>query len=68
MRADRLPLILTWLGQGHSMMALTMAWRLDVSVRTVYRDVNILREQGYRIDSSPGHGGGLMLRKTRRAA
>jgi predicted DNA-binding transcriptional regulator YafY len=67
-RRERLPMLLEWLGDGRAAMAVTLAWRLDVSVRTVYRDLNALRAAGYRIDSSAGMGGGIMLRKPRREA
>jgi predicted DNA-binding transcriptional regulator YafY len=67
-RYERLPMILNWLGEGRALMAVTLAWRLGVSVRTVYRDLNVLRAAGYRIDSSAGMGGGIMLRKPRREA
>lgn len=62
LRRDRLPVIIAWLGQGRSLMAQTLAWRLDVSIRTVHRDIAYLRQHGHRIDSSAGRGGGLILR------
>jgi len=61
-RSGRLPLILRWLGEGKSILALTLAWRLGVSTRTIYRDLDALRAAGYRIDTSAGMGGGVMLR------
>jgi len=38
-----------------------VAERLGVSTRTVRRDVDRLRELGYRIESTPGHYGGYRL-------
>lgn len=38
-----------------------LAGRLQVDVRTVRRDIDRLRELGYRIDASAGQGGGYRL-------
>ncbi|MFF7725649.1 helix-turn-helix transcriptional regulator [Streptomyces sp. NPDC008001] len=38
-----------------------LAERLDVTVRTVRRDVDRLRELGYPVDSARGHAGGYRL-------
>lgn len=38
-----------------------LAERLDVSERTVRRDVDRLRQLGYPVDSVPGNGGGYQL-------
>lgn len=38
-----------------------LASRLEVDVRTIRRDVDRLRELGYVIDASAGHGGGYRL-------
>lgn len=38
-----------------------LAHRLGVSVRTVRRDIDRLREIGYLVDSGPGHAGGYRL-------
>ncbi|MEL6342148.1 MAG: WYL domain-containing protein [Myxococcota bacterium] len=35
--------------------------RLDVSERTVYRDISALREAGHRILATPGPGGGVRI-------
>lgn len=35
--------------------------RLGVTVRTVRRDIDRLRELGYRVESGPGHAGGYRL-------
>lgn len=40
----------------------SIAERLDLPVHTVHRDLNFLRDVGYRIDASAGRGGGIMLR------
>ncbi|KOU13810.1 hypothetical protein ADK52_37505 [Streptomyces sp. WM6372] len=40
---------------------LDLAGRLGVTVRTVRRDVDRLRELGYPVDSARGHGGGYRL-------
>jgi predicted DNA-binding transcriptional regulator YafY len=38
-----------------------LAERLGVTARTLRRDVDRLRELGYRVDSAPGSGGGYQL-------
>ncbi|MCY0937140.1 helix-turn-helix transcriptional regulator [Streptomyces sp. H34-S4] len=40
---------------------LDLAGRLGVTVRTVRRDIDRLREMGYPVDSARGHGGGYRL-------
>ncbi|MEU6877428.1 YafY family protein [Streptomyces sp. NPDC046712] len=40
---------------------LDLAERLGVTVRTVRRDIDRLRELGYPVDSARGHGGGYRL-------
>lgn len=40
---------------------LELARRLDVTERTVRRDVDRLRELGYRVESTPGRAGGYRL-------
>jgi DeoR/GlpR family transcriptional regulator of sugar metabolism len=57
LRADRLPLILTWLLPGEVLSIQTLAWRLAVSPGTVHRDLKVLRGRGYRIDSNAGCSG-----------
>ncbi|MFD0776716.1 helix-turn-helix transcriptional regulator, partial [Streptomonospora algeriensis] len=42
-----------------------LAERLGVSERTLRRDVDRLRELGYRVDAAPGVGGGYQLRAGR---
>lgn len=41
----------------------TIAAKTGVCVRTVYRDVRALKDEGWRILSGPGKGSGYMLRK-----
>ncbi|MGH6891041.1 MAG: helix-turn-helix transcriptional regulator [Dongiaceae bacterium] len=43
--------------------AAELAAELDVSVRTLWRDVDILRDDGLPIDSDRGRGGGLRLHR-----
>ncbi len=38
-----------------------LADRLDVTVRTVRRDIDRLRQLGYQVDSDPGATGGYRL-------
>lgn len=64
-RSERLPLILDHLEPRRPLTALALAWRIDVSLRTIYRDLAYLRRAGYRIDGSAGGGGGILLRGVR---
>jgi predicted DNA-binding transcriptional regulator YafY len=65
LRADRLPVLLALLQEGNALLVFAIACRLDVSVRTVYRDLRCLRNEGHRIIGSAGTGGGVMLRRSR---
>ncbi|MBX2798547.1 MAG: WYL domain-containing protein [Myxococcales bacterium] len=38
-----------------------IARRLDVSERTVYRDISVLRDAGHEIQATPGPGGGVRI-------
>lgn len=61
LRCERLPLILYYLEGRRVMLVQVLAYKLDVSVRTIYRDIAFLRRHGRRIDGSAGHGGGIRL-------
>ncbi|GAA4284271.1 YafY family protein [Brevibacterium daeguense] len=50
--------LLAILATGRQLSAAELAAQLGASVRTVRRDIALLREQGYRIDAAPGVGGG----------
>jgi predicted DNA-binding transcriptional regulator YafY len=60
MRASRLVALLLHLQQGGATAA-QLAARLEVSVRTVYRDVLALQEAGVPLWTEPGPGGGIRL-------
>ena len=64
-RADRLFQIVQYLRGGRLVTARDLAERLEVSERTVYRDIARMRRDGVRIDGEPGRGGGIWLRETR---
>ena len=55
-RADRLFQLVTLLRAGRLVTAQQLADHLGVSVRTVYRDVDDLRESGVRIEGEAGVG------------
>lgn len=59
----RLDAILRALGGGRIVLVGDLAKELNVIERTLRRDLSMLREMGHRIDSSPGPGGGVMLRQ-----
>ena len=55
-RADRLFQIVLLLGRGRVVTARSLAERLEVSERTIYRDVQDLMASGVPIDGEPGLG------------
>ena len=57
----RLLRLLTLLQMRKDWSGAALAERMDVDVRTVRRDIDRLRELGYRIDASSGVGGGYRL-------
>lgn len=61
-RADRLDLLARVLRDRPGITARELAEDLGVSVRSVFRDLDHLRERGYPIEAARGRGGGLRLR------
>jgi predicted DNA-binding transcriptional regulator YafY len=61
MRADRLLSILLLLQVHGKLTAHELAQELEVSVRTIYRDIDALSFAGIPIYSEPGHQGGYAL-------
>jgi len=61
MRADRLLAILLLLQKHGRMTARDLAERLEVTERTIYRDVESLGLAGFRLSASPGPSGGYSL-------
>ena len=61
MRADRLLAILLLLQRGVRTTAGELARRLEVSERTIYRDLEALSMAGVPVYSTPGRGGGVHL-------
>ena len=60
-RADRLDLLTRVLADRPGTTARELAREFGQSVRTVFRDLDALRDRGYPIDSARGRGGGLRL-------
>lgn len=58
MRVERLEALLRARGSATGEQ---LARELDVSVRTVYRDLDALRERGVPVESEPGPGGGVRI-------
>jgi predicted DNA-binding transcriptional regulator YafY len=61
MRASRLVSVLLLLQTRGSLTAQELADALEVSVRTIYRDVQSLHTAGIPLYGDPGHGGGYRL-------
>jgi predicted DNA-binding transcriptional regulator YafY len=61
MRADRLLSILLLLQNQGKMTAKDLSEALEVTVRTIYRDIDALCNAGVPIYSDSGHGGGFSL-------
>lgn len=60
-RLERFKLITDMLRQDDFITVHGIAGRLGVSMRTITRDIAVLREQGLPIDADRGRGGGLQL-------
>ena len=65
MRADRLLCLLMLLQTRGRMTAKQLAKELEVSVRTIYRDVNALSVSGVPVYGDPGPEGGYALLDSR---
>lgn len=61
MRADRLIALLLLLQDHGRMTATQLARQLEVSERTIYRDIDALSASGVPVYSDPGPGGGFAL-------
>lgn len=61
-RADRLDLLARLLRDRPGVTAGELARELGVSARSVFRDLDALRERGLPVESARGRGGGLRLR------
>jgi predicted DNA-binding transcriptional regulator YafY len=61
MRADRLLSMLMLLQARGRMTAQELARELEVSERTIYRDINALSASGVPVYAEPGPGGGCAL-------
>ena len=61
MKLERMLYILTYLTQHKRAKAKELAQKLEVSVRTVYRDVEAIAKAGFPVVSYPGSGGGIAI-------
>ncbi|MBX2850700.1 MAG: WYL domain-containing protein [Phycisphaeraceae bacterium] len=62
-RLERLDELAGLLTAGEIFTASVLADRLSVSPRTLMRDLDILKEKGYPIETTSGRGGGIWLRR-----
>ena len=60
-RLNRLDELIGILKSGEYFISSELAENLNVSTRTLMRDLNILRDKGYPIESDLGRGGGIRL-------
>lgn len=68
MRADRLLSLMRLLQAGGNITAHELAQRLEVSERTIYRDLDALSAAGIPVYAARGPGGGLALQEDYRAS
>lgn len=61
MRADRLLSIISLLQVHKKITARELAQKLEVSVRTIYRDIDALTSMGIPVITVQGHDGGITL-------
>ncbi|MGX7244285.1 helix-turn-helix transcriptional regulator [Enterococcus quebecensis] len=61
MKTERLPAIIMILLDKKQISASQLAEMLEVSVRTIYRDINSLGEAGIPVTSFPGVNGGIQI-------
>jgi len=59
----RLDLLASMLKSDDLLIVNDLAKELGVSTRTLYRDINLLRERGLPIDADRGRGGGVRLHR-----
>ncbi len=62
-RLERLDVLTSLLKSGDGHTAATLAEELQVSARTLIRDLDILRRKGYPIETDQGRGGGVRLHR-----
>ena len=60
----RLEVLTSMLKSDDFLTAGSLAGELGISLRTLHRDLNILRERGLPIDADRGRGGGIRLHRT----
>ena len=63
-RSERLNIILRLLLDNSESTVATLCKQLEVSQRSLYRDLKLLKDQGYPIESDVGRGGGIRLHRS----
>ena len=61
---ERLDVLASLLKSDDFLTVRELAKALEVSPRTLYRDINILRDRGLPIDADKGKGGGVRLHRS----
>jgi len=62
-RLERLDLLASRLKSGEPITVAEIADEFGVSTRTLFRDVDILRQRGLPIEADRGRGGGIRLHR-----
>lgn len=62
-RLERLDELTGLLRMGNHYTACALAKELDISSRTLMRDLDVLKEKGYPIETEQGRGGGIRLHR-----
>lgn len=63
-RSERLNIILRLLLDNSEFTVTTLCKELGVSQRSLYRDLKLLKDQGYPIEGDVGRGGGIRLHRS----
>ncbi|MGI9488273.1 MAG: helix-turn-helix transcriptional regulator [Geminicoccaceae bacterium] len=63
-RLERLDFLESWLKSDEPLVLKYVAAELGISLRTIHRDLDILRERGVPVETDRGRGGGVRLQSS----